>query len=39
MKALDVAKYIIAKCDNVGDLITNKKNKKNYNKQKNQKVI
>lgn len=25
MKALDVAKYIIAKCDNVGDLITNKK--------------
>ena len=25
MKALDVAKYIIAKSDNVGDLITNKK--------------
>lgn len=25
MKALDVAKYLIAKSDNVGDLITNKK--------------
>lgn len=25
MKALDVAQYVIAKCDNVGDLITNKK--------------
>lgn len=25
MKALDVAKYVVAKCDNVGDLITNKK--------------
>ena len=25
MKALNIAKYVIAKCDNVGDLITNKK--------------